>query len=84
MVFQARIPVVRPHADATPWRDGGANWGVKCKYADAPCLTRSMRNAVADLDLQHLWVVYPGAERYSVHKRVTVLPLTEVVTGGFG
>ena len=35
----------------------GRNYGVEIKLADAPRTTRSMRVAIADLQLQHLWVV---------------------------
>jgi len=31
-----------------------------------------------DLGLEHLWVVYPGAHRYSLTERITALPLAEV------
>jgi predicted AAA+ superfamily ATPase len=41
----------------------GARYGVEVKYADAPAITRSMRIAIADLDLKKLFVVYPGPRR---------------------
>ncbi len=28
--------------------------------------------------LAHLWVVYPGAVRYAVHEKITMLPLAEI------
>jgi uncharacterized protein len=48
--------------------------GIEVKRGDAPSLTPSMRIALADLSLNHLWVIYPGATRYALHDRVTVLP----------
>ena len=60
------------------FQGGGRSWGVEFKFADAPKLTRSMRIAQKDLSLEHLWVVYPGKERYRLDQRVTVVPLAEV------
>ena len=52
----------------------GARHGFECKLADAPGTTRSMHAALADLGLDHLWVLYPGAETYPLDDRITVLP----------
>ena len=52
----------------------GARHGFECKLADAPGATRSMHAALADLGLDHLWVLYPGAETYPLDDRITVLP----------
>ena len=60
------------------WQKSGRNWAVECKFADAPRLTRSMHSASTELDLEHLWVVYPGKARYRLDERITALPLTEV------
>ncbi len=60
------------------WQKSGRNWAVECKFADAPRLTRSMRSASTELDLEHLWVVYPGKARYRLDERITALPLPEV------
>lgn len=49
------------------------------KRADAPKLTPSMRSARAELDLDHLWVVYPGPRRYRLAEDVTVLPFSELL-----
>ena len=51
-------------------------WGVEFKYADAPTLTKSMRIAVQDLALSHLWIIYPGNDTYMLAKNVSTLPLT--------
>jgi uncharacterized protein len=53
---------------------GARRIGIEVKRGDAPSLTPSMRIALTDLSLSHLWVVYPGATRYALHDRVTVLP----------
>jgi uncharacterized protein len=57
----------------------GQRYGFECKYADAPGSTRSMHAALEDLGLKHLWVVYPGQERYALGERLTALPLRDVL-----
>ena len=51
----------------------GRRYGVECKYTEAPGITRSMRTAIRDLQLEHLWVVYPGDEDYELDKAISVL-----------
>jgi hypothetical protein len=60
------------------FRRRGRLCGVELKYQDAPRMTPSMQSALGELDLAHLWVVYPGKESYSLAKNVTVIPLTEL------
>ena len=60
------------------WQERGRNWAVEVKYADAPRLTPSMKSALDDLDLERLWVLYPGDRSYSLHEKVIVLPLATV------
>lgn len=56
----------------------GKRHGFECKYADAPGTTKSMRIAIEDLGLEHLWILYPGTERYVLDKRITVVPASEI------
>ena len=60
------------------WQSGGRNWGVEFKYEDAPRLTRSMKAALEDLELERLWVVYPGKAAYRLTEKAQVLPLTDI------
>jgi predicted AAA+ superfamily ATPase len=55
---------------------GGHRWGYEFKYADAPRITRSMTNAIADLRLDHLTVVFPGKDSYKLSPTVTATGLT--------
>ena len=57
---------------------GGKRYGFEFKYADAPGTTRSMRIAMQDLKLTHLWVVYPGDEAYDLDERISVLPVADL------
>jgi len=56
----------------------GKRHGFEMKYADAPGTTKSMHIALHDLGLEHLWVIYPGTERYQIHERITVVPASEI------
>src|SRR3989338_1702528 len=53
----------------------GKLYGIEVKYTQAPSLTPSMRFALKELSLKHLWVVYPGKDGYSLSKNITVIPL---------
>ena len=56
----------------------GHLYGVEVKYAQAPAYTSSMRLALSELALKHLWVIYPGKEVYDLDRNVTVIPLKEM------
>ncbi len=60
------------------WQARGQNWGVEFKYEDAPRLTRSMKTAVEDLELERLWVVYPGKAAYPLSEKIRVIPLADI------
>jgi hypothetical protein len=54
-------------------------FGVECKRMDAPSLTKSMRIAMQDLELEELIVVYPGNQSYPLAKDIKVLSLVEAL-----
>lgn len=56
----------------------GKRYGFEFKHSDAPGVTRSMKVALEDLSLEHLWVVYPGQESYRIDDKITALPIHEV------
>ncbi len=58
---------------------GGRRYGFEPKVTDAPGATRSMRAALSDLWLTHLWVIYPGSHAYERDERLSVPPLRETV-----
>ena len=37
-----------------------------------------MKTAVEDLELERLWVVYPGKAAYRLNENVQVLPLADI------
>jgi uncharacterized protein len=56
----------------------GRPYGVEVKYAQAPNITQSMRSAMAELSLGHLWIIYPGKESYPLDRNVTVISLQDL------
>jgi len=82
-----------PHDDAFFWathqgaeidlilRRNGALYGVECKRADAPRITPSIRNALADVGLTRVAILYPGLQRYPLSERVEVVPLSALARG---
>lgn len=57
------------------WKQKGKNWGIEVKYSDAPGITQSIRNAIEDLELEHVFIIYCGEKKYQVHEKVTVIPI---------
>lgn len=60
---------------------GGKMYGVEIKRADAPTMTKSIETALECLDIERIAVIYPGKRRYSVHKKVDVVPFDEIQGG---
>ena len=60
------------------WQEHGKNWAVELKYADAPRFTPSMAGALKDLELAHLWILYPDDRAYPLAPAVSTLPLISV------
>ncbi len=57
----------------------GSDWfGVECKRCDAPRMTPSIRNALEDLGLRRVVVIYPGEKRYPLTDQVEAMPLTRL------
>lgn len=51
------------------------NLGIEFKRQDAPKITRSMREAIKDLKLRELWILYPGTREYTLEKGIIAKPL---------
>jgi uncharacterized protein len=58
-------------------RRGKASLGFEFKRTDSPALTKSMRIALADLRLDHLYVVHPGSATFPLASAVTALALRQ-------
>ncbi len=56
----------------------GLRIGVECKRVDAPRLTPSMRTALEDLELDRIFVIYPGTLSYPITAKIAALPISEL------
>ncbi|MBF0406161.1 MAG: ATP-binding protein [Candidatus Riflebacteria bacterium] len=56
----------------------GKKYGFEYKFSETPKATRSMQIAIEDLNLSHLWIVYPGKQSVKIDKQITVLPLSDL------
>jgi hypothetical protein len=57
----------------------GRRLGFEFKFSDRPTTTKSMRVALQDLALSHLYVVHPGAHAFPLDDAVTALPLPNLL-----
>ena len=88
-----QVLAAEPHDEAFFWathqgaeidlilRRNGALYGVECKLADAPRMTPSIRNALTDVGLARVAILYPGAQRFPLSDRVEVVPLSTLARG---
>jgi predicted AAA+ superfamily ATPase len=56
----------------------GRSIGFEIKFTDAPRTTKSMRIAINDLQLSHLYIVYPGAKTFPLDESITALSIDEL------
>lgn len=56
----------------------GRLYGIEVKYSHAPSVTPSIRSAVEELSLSHVWIIYPGIKIFPLAKNITVLPVTKL------
>jgi hypothetical protein len=57
--------------------------GIECKRADAPRLSRSIRLALDDLKLEHVFVICPGIQRYPWRAKKLRISLQALSKGEF-
>ncbi len=62
-------------------RRGDALYGVEFKRTDTPRLTPSIRIALDDLNLKHVFVMYPGIQRFPLASQVEAVPLQTLEKG---
>jgi predicted AAA+ superfamily ATPase len=62
-------------------RIGDTLYGVECKRTDTPRLTPSIRIALEDLKLKHVFVIYPGVQRFPLASQVEAVPLHTLSKG---
>lgn len=60
----------------------GRRLGIEFKRQDAPKITRSMRVAREDLQMDELWIVYPGVREVPLEPGISLKPLASFCTTG--
>jgi predicted AAA+ superfamily ATPase len=58
---------------------GGRRLGFEFKFSDQPRTTKSMRTALQDLALAHLYVVHPGEHEFPLAEAITATPLSRLI-----
>lgn len=53
----------------------GKRLGFEFKYSDSPKITKSMNIAVEDLQLDHLYIIFPGALSFAMNEKITACGL---------
>lgn len=57
----------------------GKRLGFEFKYTDVPKVTKSMRIAIQDLQLDHLYVIYPHNDTFPLDEKITAQGLDATV-----
>lgn len=60
-------------------RHDGRRLGVEFKFSDHPSTTKSMRVALQDLALDHLYVVHPGEHTFALDNAITAITLPALI-----
>ncbi|MFC1851464.1 ATP-binding protein [candidate division CSSED10-310 bacterium] len=55
----------------------GKRFGVEFKFTETPQRTKSMVQAIHDLNLAHIWIITPGEHTYPIDEKISVCPLTQ-------
>ena len=57
----------------------GHRLGFEFKFSDRPATTRSMRVALHDLGLDHLYIVHPGEHEFPLDESITAITLPRLI-----
>jgi uncharacterized protein len=61
------------------YQKGNCRLGAEFKYTSGPRITKSMRIAIKDLKLDHLFVIYPGSVRFPLAPDITAIGLMDAM-----
>lgn len=56
----------------------GTKIGFEIKYTDSPHITKSMNIALNDLELEHLYLIIPGSEKFKLAKDITCVGISNL------
>jgi predicted AAA+ superfamily ATPase len=60
-------------------RHAGRRIGIEFKFSDQPSTTKSMRVALEDLALDHLYIVHPGEHTFALDASITAITLPAMI-----
>ena len=63
--------------------DGAKRIGIEIKRSLAPSLSKGLYNAKQDLNLDMVYIVYPGHETYALNGHIKVMPLAHMMEHDF-
>ena len=55
----------------------GRRYGAEIKFTEKPRPTKSIRAAIQSLNLEHVWIIYPGEHTYPIDDTISVLPISD-------
>jgi predicted AAA+ superfamily ATPase len=55
----------------------GRRYGAEIKFTETPRPTKSIRAAIKSLNLEHVWIIYPGEHTYPIDDKISVLPISD-------
>ncbi len=64
------------------FRRKGKFWGIEFKYSETPKITPSMKSALIELNLSHLWIIHPGTESFPLDHNITAVGLYNILDSG--
>ena len=57
----------------------GKKRGYEFKYQDAPGMTKSLYSVLDSLNLEKIYIIYPGAKNYRIHENVEVVAIENLM-----
>lgn len=58
----------------------GRPLGFEVKFTDSPKVTKSMKIAMDDLKLHHLYIVYPGTKNFKLNDRISAIGIKNLTS----
>ena len=60
------------------FKENGRNIGIEFKYSDTPKNTKSIVEGIKELQLDKLFIVYPGDRRYQLNENVEIVGISHL------
>ena len=60
------------------FRKNGKMWGIEVKYNESPGTTKSIYSAMSELNLEHVFLIYPGTDSYPFDNKITAVGINNI------